>query len=314
MANQVIIPRPRGLFEDAPTLKFLPEAPQSMWRSLFSNVREALFPEKLPPLVLKSRPVAVRDIWERKNPAKAAAGSVTLHMAAIGTIVLATFIATHSATAVMPTARVTVLAPALTDYQPVMKATKTMGGGDHDKLSESQGRLPKIAKEQFTPPTVVIRNLQPKLAMEPTIQAPDVKMPDMPNMPNLGNPLASRVGGPLSNGSGSGGGIGSGSGGGIGSGIYRAGAMGVTAPTATYDPSPDYSDEARRNKLEGTVTLQAVIGADGRPKSLRVIRPLGMGLDEKAMEKVKTWVFAPGRKDGQPVAVVVNIEVAFFLH
>ena len=311
MANQVIIPRPQGLFNDAPALKFLPEAPQSMWQSLFSNLREVLFPEKLPPLQLTSKPVAVRDIWERKNPAKAAASSLTLHALAIGALVGATFIVTHSATPVMPVEHVPMLAPPLTAYQP---AKTMMGGGAPDQLPESQGRLPKIAKEQFTPPAVVIRNLQPKLAMEASIAAPDVKLPDNPNLPNLGNPLSSRVSGPLSNGAGSGGGIGSGSGGGVGSGVFRAGAMGVSAPQATFAPDPEYSDDALRNKLEGTVTLQAVIGRDGLIKALKVIRPLGMGLDEKAMEKVRTWLFEPGRKDGQAVAVMVNIEVAFHVH
>ena len=75
-----------------------------------------------------------------------------------------------------------------------------------------------------------------------------------------------------------------------------------------------WSEEARRNKHEGTVTLQLVVDASGRPKNIRVVRNLGMGLDEKALEAVKTWQFEPGKKDGQPVAVLINVDLEFHLH
>jgi protein TonB len=132
--------------------------------------------------------------------------------------------------------------------------------------------------------------------------------------------------GPPSNGTGSGGGIGDGSGGGVGSGrgpgvgpgygggigggIYRVGG-GVSAPRAIYDPDPEYSEEARQAKYQGTVVLWVIVGADGRPHDMRVERSLGMGLDEKAIAAVKTWKFEPARKDGHPVAVQINVEVNF---
>jgi periplasmic protein TonB len=62
------------------------------------------------------------------------------------------------------------------------------------------------------------------------------------------------------------------------------------------------------------VTLYAIIGPDGKPRNLKVMRSLGMGLDEKALEKVRTWLFLPGKKDGQPVAVAMSIEVDFHLY
>ena len=176
-----------------------------------------------------------------------------------------------------------------------------------------------------------IRNEHPKLAMTPSIVAPpNVKLPDNPNMPNLGNPMSARVNGPASNGPGSGGGIGSGTSGGVGSGtgpghgpgqgggfgggIYKIGQLGVQAPVPKFTPEPDYSEEARKAKYQGTVTLAAIIGTDGRPRNLRIVRSLGMGLDEKAMERVRTWLFEPGKKDGQSVAVAMNIEVDFHLY
>jgi TonB family protein len=95
--------------------------------------------------------------------------------------------------------------------------------------------------------------------------------------------------------------------------VYRVGG-GVTAPHAIYDPEPDYSDEARKSKYQGTVILGVIIDADGRVWDARVVRSLGMGLDEKALETVRTWRFAPARKDGQPVPVQVNIEISFRLY
>ena len=200
------------------------------------------------------------------------------------------------------------------------------GGGDRDTLAASKGSLPKVSREQITPPSVVVRNLDPKLAAEPTVVAPPKLQ--FPQMANLGDPLSGVIG-PPSNGVGGGGGIGSGTGtgvgsgkgpgvgpgegGGIGGGTYRVGG-GVTAPRAIYAPDPDYSDEARKNKYQGTVVLWLVVGPDGRPRDMRVSRSLGMGLDQKAMEAVRTWRFEPATKDGHPVAVQINVEVNFHLY
>ena len=89
---------------------------------------------------------------------------------------------------------------------------------------------------------------------------------------------------------------------------------GVSAPRAIYDPDPEYSEEARKAKHQGTVILWIVVGPDGRPRDIRVQRALGLGLDEKAVEAVRKWRFAPAMRDGHPVAVEVNIEVNFRLY
>jgi TonB family protein len=200
------------------------------------------------------------------------------------------------------------------------------GGGDRDKLAESKGSLPRFAREQITPPAIVVRNEQPKLPAEPTVVGP----------PTLTAPLASQTGNPLSailqqpsNGIGLGAGLGSGSGGGIGAGqgpgfgpghgggtgggAFRVGG-GVSAPSAIYAPDPEYSEEARNAKHQGTVLLWVVVGPDGAPRDIRVQRSLGMGLDEKAIEAVRKWKFEPSMRDGHPVAVQVNIEVNFRLY
>ena len=201
------------------------------------------------------------------------------------------------------------------------------GGGDRDKLAASRGRLPEFSRQQLAPPAVVVRNDNPKLPVAPTVVVPpEIHLPLPQNWP-IGDPRSSIVA-PPSNGTGSEGGIGSGSGGGVGSGsgpgvgpgsgggigggFYRVGG-GVTAPRVIYAPDPEFSDEARVAKYQGVVVLWAIVGTDGRTHNIRVMRSLGMGLDEKAMEAIRRWVFEPGCKGGVPVAVEINVEVTFRL-
>jgi len=199
------------------------------------------------------------------------------------------------------------------------------GGGDRDKLQASRGSPPKFARDQITPPTVVVRNEAPKLPMDPTVVGPPQLQ--LPQLGVTGDPLSNVV--LASNGIGSGGGIGSGSGGGVGSGhgpgvgpgegggigggIYRVGG-GVSAPKPIFSPDPEYSDEARKAKYQGTVLIWMVVDADGRPHNIRIVRSLGLGLDEKALEAVRTWRFEPARRDGHPVSVQINVEVSFRLY
>ena len=81
-----------------------------------------------------------------------------------------------------------------------------------------------------------------------------------------------------------------------------------------FAPDPEFSEEARKAKYQGTVILTVVVGPDGRTHEVRVLRSLGMGLDEKAVEAIHRWKFEPGRRDGIPVAVLVNVEVNFRLY
>lgn len=199
------------------------------------------------------------------------------------------------------------------------------GGGSHDILQASKGNLPKLSKSQIAPP-MVLPPESPKLAVPASVVVPpEIKMPTSGQM---GDPL-SKVLGPLSNGTGIGGGIGSGSGGGVGSGTgpgvgpghgggigggaYRVGG-GVRAPRVVYKVEPEFSDEARKNKFQGTVLLRVVVGVDGKPHEVSVQRSLGMGLDEKAVEAARLWRFDPGTKDGLPVPVEVLLEVNFHLY
>jgi TonB family protein len=200
------------------------------------------------------------------------------------------------------------------------------GGGDRSPLPASKGRLPKAALRQFVPPAEVLNNPAPKLAMEPSILAPpDLALPSV-DMAVYGDPLGKL--GPPSNGQGSGGGIGSGKGGGVGSGrgggvgpgegggigggIFAVGG-GITNPVILFQPEPEYSTEARKAMLQGTVVLEVVVDVSGKTRNIKLLRSLGLGLDEEAMKAVEKWRFKPAMKDGKPVAVIINAFVGFHL-
>jgi TonB family protein len=85
------------------------------------------------------------------------------------------------------------------------------------------------------------------------------------------------------------------------------------APILVFRQEPEYSEEARAAKLQGTVLVSLVVGEDGQPRNVRVRKSLGLGLDENAVEAVSRWRFRAGTKDGQPVAVESSIEVDFRL-
>ena len=95
--------------------------------------------------------------------------------------------------------------------------------------------------------------------------------------------------------------------------MFRVGG-GVSAPRPIFTPEPEYSEEARKAKYQGTCVLWLIVDRDGKTRDIRVGRALGLGLDEKAIEAVKQWKFEPAIKDGKPVSVQVNVEVSFRLY
>lgn len=299
------------------------------YHSLIRGIRETFNPQKLPPLQVTSKPVAVGEIWVSSEYKKGAGlTSFLIHAAVLGLVIVG---ATNKTVQQKAIQTAILLAPDIAPYVPDIAPKKEAmggggGGGDRSPTPVSLGKLPKASLKQFTPPQI-IANENPKLPMEPTIIAP----PDVP-LPNIasnqyGDPLHGVLG-PPSNGPGSGGGMGSGKGGGVGSGtgggygpgsgggfgggVYRIGG-GVSAPALIFKVEPEYSEEARKAKFQGTVVLAVVVDEKGQPRDLKVVRPLGLGLDEKAIEAVKKWRFKPGLRNGQPVAVAATIEVNFRL-
>ena len=201
------------------------------------------------------------------------------------------------------------------------------GGGDPTPTPASKGPFPKFPKDQLPPPLAVIKNPNPKLPAPPTLLGPpEMKLPQMQASITFGDPQA--LAGPSSNGPGTGGGIGSGEGTGIGSGkggglgpgegggtgggYYSVGG-GVSAPIPIYEPEPPYSEEARKAKFQGVVVLSIIVDMQGNVSDVHVVRRLGLGLDEKAEDTVKTWKFKPAMRNGVPVPVRVMVEVSFRL-
>ncbi len=214
--------------------------------------------------------------------------------------------------------------PNIKPYEPPKKETAQGGGGGGAKSPTpvTKGQLPKRTLKQFVPPQVVM-NEHPKLAVVPSLI--DVPTPKV-DINQYGDPFAhlgipsNGPGSGLGMGSGSGGGVGNGKGGGyglgegggVGGGVYRVGG-GVSAPSVLFKVDPEYSEEARKAKYSGTVLISLIVDPQGRALNIKVVRSLGLGLDEKAMEAVAKWKFKPGMKDGRPVAVVATIEVNFRL-
>lgn len=305
-----------------------PQDTEIPWfKSLYLAVHDLVKPEKLPPLQVTSKPVAVKDIWGLyRNDARSPMVSFGIH---VGVFALLMWGFTSPSVQKVIKKNMGIIDPNLKPYVPEAKPkANTMqgggGGGAREPLPVTKGRLPKPAMKQFVPPQIVDHT--PKLAMDPTIIAPpDTPLPQS-NLNNWGDPLAKMVnnsngngfGGGMGNGSGGGvgsgkgGGFGPGEGGGVGGGVFRVGG-GVSAPTVLYKVDPEYSEEARKAKYSGTVLLSVIVDAEGHAKDIRVLKSLGMGLDEKAVEAVQKWKFKAGMKGGQAVSVRAQIEVNFRL-
>ena len=191
------------------------------------------------------------------------------------------------------------------------------GGGMHEIEPVRKGVLPPHSVRVFTPPMIQRVNYQPKLTVQPTIDAPaEVKV----EAGALGDPngigaIYGGSGGPAGLGDGVGRSIGRGAGDRYGEGVdgvYSIG-HGASAPVPIRIVEPDYSEGARKARMSGSVMVYAEIGPDGRPKNLHITQGMGMGLDEKALEAVAKWLFKPGLKDGRPVTVRATFEVNFRL-
>lgn len=311
--------------------RLLVETEVPWYVSLKNNVQWLFARKKEPPLQVTSKPVPVKDIWGEYRYGKISGpASVAIHGLLIIILVLSGRIVArevHKAITNQDVVYVPDISPYIAQLPPGAKQMGGGGGGgDRSPEPASKGRLPKFALEQLAPPTVIIRNQNPKLPVEPTVLVPpDLKLPQ-PNMAQLGDPLG-KIGPPSSGpgagggigsgygggvGSGTGGGVGPGSGGGFGGGAFRVGG-GVTAPVPIFRVEPEYTEEARKAKYQGTVVLYCVVDPDGIVRNIRVARSLGLGLDEKAMEAVRQWKFRPGTKDGRAVPVAAAIEVTFRL-
>jgi periplasmic protein TonB len=287
---------------------------EGVFASLWSNLRDVFFPVKLPPLVLESKPIPVVDRMATKQDPKATATAVAIY-----TVLILLFLwwGARKIQQIQLQKQLQVTAVTVPPPMPVAKTTMGGGGGQRGPTPVVKGHLPKFADVQITPPKAPPLE-QPKIRMpDPTIEVQkDLKMQNN-NMPNIGMPTSPVVGtSSMGNGSGSGlgsgngSGLGPGSGGNYGGGLRRVGG-GVSQPIPIYTPDPEFSEEARKAKFMGVVTVELIVDAQGRPQNVSLLRGVGMGLDEKAIEAVKQYKFKPAMENGKPVPVKMDVEVNF---
>jgi protein TonB len=284
---------------------------EGVFASLKSSIRDVFFPEKLPPLQLESQPIAVVDRMKVKRDPTSTAIAVVIHGLVI--LLIAFLIAKHvQLGAKAKTTLVTEVS--IPPMAPVKAQAMGGGGGQKGPTPVTKGSPPKFADQQIVPPNKPPL-IEPKIKIEPTVEVQkDVKMAT--NLPNFGVPNSPLVGMSMGNGSGTGlgagngSGIGPGSGGNIGGGPRRIGG-GVSAPILIFSVEPEFSEEARKAKVAGNVLVNLWVDTNGNPSHVHVIRGVGMGLDEKAVEAVKQYKFKPAMENGKPVLVELNVEVNF---
>lgn len=302
-----------------------------IWTGLYESIHELFFPVKLPPLELTSTPIPVPDRMAVKPNPWAIGISSAVNLTIL--LVLLFFVGKKIIEEVNKPKEVSVPIDVGT-WQPKaphasISAGGGGGGGDHSLVDPNKGHLPKIEKNPIVPPTPVVVD-KPKLAMDAAINVQkNITLPDNPLLPMVGVTKSPNVT-LASGGQGSGGGMGSGHGGGLGSGegngygpgqgggagggLYRVGG-GVSAPVPLNSVEAEFSDEARRAKYQGVCMISLIVDAQGNPQNPRVVRALGMGLDEKALEAVRKYKFKPALKDGHtPVPVMITVEVNFRLY
>jgi TonB family protein len=302
---------------------------QPWFKTVFSQLKYIFVREEKPDIQVTAQPVEVDEIFkEYKFRSSSLAFSMMAHVGAVLAILFVPMLFMRQAAKVTNT-HVELLDPSQLTLNLPPKPDKSGGGGGggrREPIPASKGKLPRPSDKQLTPPTPKIVNLDPVLAVEPTVIVPQLNsFPDI-NIANYGDPLG--IPGPPSSGPGTGGGIGTGTGGGVGSGkgggvgpgegggigggVFRVGG-GVSAPSIVYRVEPTYSEEARKAKYQGVVVLSAIVRKDGTIEILKVVRGLGLGLDENAIQALKQWKFRPGMKNGVAVDVALNIEVNFSL-
>jgi len=286
---------------------------EGTFASLVSSIRDVFFPQKLPPLVLESKPIPVPDRMKTRQDPRATAASFVIYAILIGVIAWMLDRKVHFAA---PVKQILVANLTPPPEMPKMQDRMGGGGGQRGPTPVSKGQLPKFADQQITPPKAPPME-QPKIRMpDPTIEVQkDLKMANN-NMPNLGMPNSPLMGTSMGNGSGSGlgsgngSGLGPGSGGNYGGGLRRVGG-GVSSPEVIFKVEPEFSEEARKAKFMGVVTVNLIVDTKGLPQNVHVVRGVGMGLDQKALEAVRQYRFKPAMENGKPVPVQVNVEVNF---
>ena len=296
------------------------------YRSLLSSIRDAAASRLLPPVEVSSAPLPVRSIWGAYD--HRGEGLLYSSFTHLVLVVLALGFSSGIATRSLSSHSIDLRVPVDLSASLVwLRASGTGGGGGGKDLAlqSSRGNVPRFETAPLVAPAVVEKNADPKLPVPPALLGPADFRPPVIDAAVLGNPLG--VAGPPSDGPGSDGGLGGGKGTSVGSGegpgfgsrhgsgvdgVYHVGG-GVSAPVLRFKVEPEYSEDARKARMQGTVVLRIEVWPDGKAHNIHVVRSLGLGLDNQALRAVRQWVFQPGTRDGIPVRVEANVEVSFRL-
>jgi periplasmic protein TonB len=186
-----------------------------------------------------------------------------------------------------------------------------------DKITVPVEKPPELETPKDKPPEEAIQDLNiPAETLEAANRTLAGQIEGIPNSASLGLGTGggAGVGTGTGIGSGQGSGLGPGFGGGTGGGAYRPG-NGVDSPIPVSQPKPQYTAQAMRAKVQGTVLLECIVLPDGNVGQIRVLRSLDptFGLDQEAIKAARSWKFKPGMRRGEAVAVLVTIEMAFTL-
>jgi len=322
MANTTLLPPDEGGRKQSTQLRPVEKtnltgdlsavAEENVFRSLYESIRDIFFAPKLPPLVLESKPIPVVDRMAVKRDPTSTIISTVIN---VGILAFLLWFATRQViTMVKPVKTITLVEPVPPPKAPPKVEIMGGGGGQKGPTPVTKGNPPKFSPQQLNPPKVAVENakLTPPVTVDvdPSIKMSKSDVPQfgMPNSPLVGMSMGNGNGSGI--GSGNGNGIGPGSGGNMGGGLRKIGG-GVSAPVPIYTPEPEFSEEARKAKAAGVVLVSIQVDTTGRPSHIHVLRGIGLGLDEKAMEAVRQYKFKPAMENGHPVAVELNIEVNF---
>lgn len=251
--------------------------------------------------------------------------SVVLHIAAVSIVMS---LAAWSRSRTPPTVAATPDRPQVPRLVFVLQPGPGGGGGGGGNRQPAPSRARAVGRDRLTVPVVTHAEMQPsrsdempreqQLLLDAEPLAAETSLmtglldasPLLPfsRGPGTGAGVGSGTGSGIGPGVGSG--IGAGSDGGFGGGAYRAG-NGVVPPTLLKQVTPRYTAEAMRQRIQGVVALEVIIGRDGIPQAFRVTRSLEPGLDEEAIAAARQWRFAPGRVGDTPVEVIVTIVLDF---
>ena len=199
----------------------------------------------------------------------------------------------------------------------IYRESGSSGGGHQNPLPPQRGEIPRVAR-----PYIPLMP-QPRETPQTTLPSGLEDMPQIAADVPIGVPTG--INGTFSPGPGKGPGIGGGEDGRAGDGKKGRGPGGrgpngigwvqrlTSLPQLLFKKEPEYSEEARKARHQGSVMLSLEIDSEGRPRNIRVVQSLGLGLDERAVEAVSQWRFKPGLLNGRPVTAPVSVEVSFRL-